>query len=190
MMRKLIVIGVLALAGCNENEGWNPNYRMSDSAYGKHLQAREVALMTGSEPPSTIPVALPSRAPTPEEIRGPKAMQTVAASYRVETAQAEGKAPAAADLPVVTSGEYPGSTPVLVRYAFAAQHAPGTRVWARTGGSPSAAAQACRSYPDSDRAQMAFLAAGGPERDPRGMDPDGDGFVCGWDAARHRVNQL
>jgi hypothetical protein len=25
------------------------------------------------------------------------------------------------------------------------------------------------------------LANGGPERDKEGLDPDGDGFACGWD---------
>lgn len=188
MMRKMIVIGVLALAGCNENAGWNPNYNMPDTPYGRHLQAREVALMTGSEPPRTIPIALPARAPTPEEIRGgARKMETVAATTRVQGTRSQA---APADLPVVTSGPYPGSTPVLVRYAFAAQHAPGTRVWARPDGSDARAAQACARQPSAERAQMAFLALGGPERDPQGMDPDGDGFVCGWDPAPYRVNQL
>jgi hypothetical protein len=27
------------------------------------------------------------------------------------------------------------------------------------------------------------LARGGPDKDPRGLDPDGDGFACGWDPA-------
>lgn len=192
MMRMFVVIGVLALAGCNENAGWNPNYQMLNTPYGQYQRAREVALMTNSEPPATIPVALPAEAPTPEQIRGgARNMQAVGATYRSRTAAAQGQGAAApSDLPVVTSGDYPGSTPVLVRYAFAAQHAPGTRVWARQGGSDAAAQQACARYTDTARAQMAFLAAGGPERDPQGMDPDGDGFVCGWDPAPYRVRQL
>ncbi|MCC6008721.1 MAG: hypothetical protein JJU40_13735 [Rhodobacteraceae bacterium] len=39
---------------------------------------------------------------------------------------------------------------------------------------------ACRRYASPDDAQSAFLEAGGPERDPLGLDPDGDGFACGW----------
>jgi hypothetical protein len=39
---------------------------------------------------------------------------------------------------------------------------------------------ACRRYPTADQAQRAFLAAGGPERDPYNLDPDGDGFACDW----------
>lgn len=40
---------------------------------------------------------------------------------------------------------------------------------------------ACAQYPSQDLAQEAFLAAGGPDRDPNHMDPDGDGFACWWD---------
>ncbi|WP_202605770.1 hypothetical protein, partial [Glutamicibacter soli] len=75
--------------------------------------------------------------------------------------------------------------------AFASRHPVGQAVWPRPqGGSPEAAARFCASYPDSARAQTAFLAAGGPDTDPAGVDPDGDGFVCGWDPAPYRVNQL
>lgn len=41
----------------------------------------------------------------------------------------------------------------------------------------------CADYATSDDAQRDFLARGGPERDRRGIDPDGDGFACGWDPA-------
>jgi hypothetical protein len=41
----------------------------------------------------------------------------------------------------------------------------------------------CAAYATPDDAQRDFLARGGPERDRRGVDPDGDGFACGWDPA-------
>lgn len=41
----------------------------------------------------------------------------------------------------------------------------------------------CAEYATADDAQRDFLARGGPERDRRGIDPDGDGFACGWDPA-------
>lgn len=41
----------------------------------------------------------------------------------------------------------------------------------------------CAGYATPDDAQRDFLARGGPERDRRGIDPDGDGFACGWDPA-------
>lgn len=45
---------------------------------------------------------------------------------------------------------------------------------------------ACARFPSQDLAQEAFLAAGGPERDPEHLDPDGDGFACWWDPAPFR----
>ncbi|MBU2357742.1 MAG: hypothetical protein KKB02_02215 [Alphaproteobacteria bacterium] len=41
----------------------------------------------------------------------------------------------------------------------------------------------CAAYNSPDAAQRDFLARGGPDKDPRGLDPDGDGFACGWDPA-------
>ena len=45
----------------------------------------------------------------------------------------------------------------------------------------------CAEYPDSEAAQQAFLDAGGPEKDELRIDPDGDGFVCGWDPDVYRA---
>ena len=38
----------------------------------------------------------------------------------------------------------------------------------------------CSEFPDSYSAQQAFLDLGGPDVDSMKIDPDGDGFVCGW----------
>ena len=46
--------------------------------------------------------------------------------------------------------------------------------------------RACAQFRTQDEAQEAFLAAGGPERDPNHLDPDGDGFACWWDPAPFR----
>ncbi len=45
---------------------------------------------------------------------------------------------------------------------------------------------ACSQYPNQDLAQEAFLTAGGPDRDPEHLDPDGDGFACWWDPSPFR----
>ena len=196
-----IAAGMLVLAGlagCAIQDGQNPNYRYgTDSRYDQYRQEREVALTTNVAPPRRVPVALPIEAPTASEIQGPTLMQIIARQYRERTgrggttqAAVVQTTPSGAPLPVVQTGPYAGTTPVLVRYAFAANHAPGTVVWRRSGGSAATAARVCAGYADADRAQIAFLAAGGPDADPRGMDPDGDGFVCGWDPARWRVDQL
>jgi hypothetical protein len=44
----------------------------------------------------------------------------------------------------------------------------------------------CAGYRTADVAQEQFLAAGGPQRDRLGLDPDGDGFACAWDPATFR----
>ncbi|MDD7971724.1 hypothetical protein [Roseinatronobacter alkalisoli] len=45
---------------------------------------------------------------------------------------------------------------------------------------------ACSQFATQDLAQDAFLMAGGPERDPNHLDPDGDGFACWWDPTPFR----
>jgi hypothetical protein len=47
--------------------------------------------------------------------------------------------------------------------------------------------RACAAFPSPDLAQEAFLAQGGPERDRRNLDPDGDGFACTWDPRPFRM---
>jgi hypothetical protein len=47
----------------------------------------------------------------------------------------------------------------------------------------------CSAYAAPDLAQIAFLAQGGPDKDPLGVDPDGDGFACAWDPTIFRSIQ-
>lgn len=192
-MRGWWVISVLALAGCGEHRGWNPNYQFGATPYGSYLVAREAALTGKAQAPQTIPVARPAEAPGPEKIAGrspvpvPATMGARSWLDLRRPATAPAAAVPAATLPVTGSGPYPGSTPVLVRYAFAADHAPGRAIYGRPRASEAAAARACAGFASADAAQTAFLAAGGPRQDPRGLDPDGDGYVCGWDPAPFRT---
>lgn len=168
-MRMFMMLGpVLALAACGENAGWNPNYSAmhNGSDYATYLHQREAALRGTGPVPQAIPVQLPAQAP-----------QVVGQAKRVTTVAV---VPVNAQ-PVTAGGPYPGSTPVLVGYARQERQAPGASTYRRTGGSVASAARSCSGYASADHAQRAFIAAGGPILDPRGMDPDGDGFVCGWD---------
>lgn len=73
MRMTLLLAGLapLALAGCNEHEGWNPNYAASSSPYGQYRVAREAALTDASKmPPAIIPVARPFYAPVPVTANG------------------------------------------------------------------------------------------------------------------------
>ncbi len=78
--------------------------------------------------------------------------------------------------------------PNIVQYALQTDHPRGTRVWQRIGLNFAGRTQrACAGYPSPDQAQIDFLASGGPQRDRRGLDPDGDGYACAWDPAPFRA---
>jgi hypothetical protein len=82
----------------------------------------------------------------------------------------------------------PGDTgPNIVEYALATTHAPGTQLHKRSSLRANRAAAICARYGSPDQAQEAFLAKGGPDRDRLGVDPDGDGFACGWDPRPFRT---
>lgn len=75
--------------------------------------------------------------------------------------------------------------PSIVEYALNTTNLPGEAIYPRSifagkGG-------ACGRYTSADLAQEAFLKSGGPKRDMRGLDPDGDGFACGWDPRPFRA---
>lgn len=74
----------------------------------------------------------------------------------------------------------------IVDFALSTTNQPGQKVYRRSGlrGDP---ARSCAKYTSSDLAQEAFLKAGGPEKDKLNLDPDGDGFACGWDPRPFRL---
>ncbi|OWU66983.1 hypothetical protein ATO2_17165 [Roseovarius sp. 22II1-1F6A] len=78
--------------------------------------------------------------------------------------------------------------PNIVAYALSTTNAKGQPVYSRgLFTSDSRAARNCAQYPSSDLAQIAFLKAGGPQKDRMSLDPDGDGYACGWDPAPFRA---
>ena len=83
----------------------------------------------------------------------------------------------------------PGETgPNIVAYALSAPNVKGQEWYSRSILSGQGRFERnCATYNSPDAAQRDFLARGGPERDPRGIDPDGDGFACGWDPAPFKL---
>lgn len=80
------------------------------------------------------------------------------------------------------------NSPNIVAYALSTNNLVGQPVHRRSGNvSDSAFQRACARYTTSDQAQEAFLKAGGPKSDRRGLDPDGDGFACYWDPTPFRA---
>ncbi|RUS59374.1 hypothetical protein EGN72_15710 [Pseudorhodobacter sp. E13] len=71
--------------------------------------------------------------------------------------------------------------PNIVQFALATTHAPGTQMYKRGSLFQKDPLITCAKYASPDLAQEAFLAKGGPDKDREGLDPDGDGFACGWD---------
>jgi hypothetical protein len=77
--------------------------------------------------------------------------------------------------------------PSIVEFALSTSNSVGQSVYRRTGiASDSRFNRNCAKYASSDMAQIDFLGSGGPERDRRGIDPDGDGFACYWDPTPFR----
>lgn len=80
-----------------------------------------------------------------------------------------------------------GAQPNVVAFALQTNHPKGTRVYRRSGlASQAKTERNCAAFASADEAQITFLSQGGPERDRQALDPDGDGYACGWDPAPFR----
>ena len=79
------------------------------------------------------------------------------------------------------------SGPNIVEFAISTTHPLGTQMFKRSSLGFTNSAKACAKFSSPDLAQEAFLTAGGPDRDRKGLDPDGDGFACAWDPTPFRT---
>jgi len=78
--------------------------------------------------------------------------------------------------------------PNIVEYALRTNNPVGTPLYRRSGLRAEARFQrSCGAFASPDLAQEEFLAMGGPQRDRKGMDPDGDGYACAWNPAPFRA---
>lgn len=83
------------------------------------------------------------------------------------------------------SGDVGGSG--IVAFALSTSHPVGAQMYKRSGLKLKSPEAACAGYTSADQAQEEFLASGGPDRDRKGLDPDGDGYACGWNPAPFRA---
>lgn len=74
----------------------------------------------------------------------------------------------------------------IVQFALQTSHPVGTMMYSRGSILPKNQAKACAKFASPDQAQQWFLENGGPAKDRRGLDPDGDGYVCSWDPTPFR----
>lgn len=114
---------------------------------------------------------------------GAEAMQALNQSAPADgTATAPtGTVPAPAPIAQMPISDQDSSGPNLAAYALSVHNRPGESVYKRGGIHLTSSDKACAKYVSADQAQIAFLAAGGPQKDRLNLDPDGDGFACGWD---------
>ena len=75
-----------------------------------------------------------------------------------------------------------GGAPNIVQYALSTTNNVGQQQFSRSRFNGQRKFQRnCLKYASPDQAQQDFLVRGGPQKDRLGIDPDGDGFACGWD---------
>ena len=165
---------------------------------GAPLNATGIALPSGETGTigTSAPTAAPTTAPT---TAGPAAGPAGDGSIGSDTLAAlRATAPAG---PPVTAPLAPVSAPTpaaplpvtgsagpnLAAYALNSTNQPGQPVYSRGGLRLTSSERACAKYVSPDQAQITFLEAGGPGRDRFNLDPDGDGFACGWDPAPFRA---
>ena len=71
--------------------------------------------------------------------------------------------------------------PNIFEYAVSTSNPVGQQIYRRSPLLAGRSERNCQSYRSDNLAQEAFLRLGGPERDRQSLDPDGDGYACGWD---------
>lgn len=76
--------------------------------------------------------------------------------------------------------------PNIIEYALSTTTPVGQQVYRRSPFGQGRHDRNCLAYRSDDLAQEAFLTMGGPQRDRQALDPDGDGYACGWDPAVYR----
>jgi hypothetical protein len=80
-----------------------------------------------------------------------------------------------------------GKSESIVAFALQSKNAVGQKIYTRINPLGAALAKKnCQKYRSADDAQVAFLKLGGPSRDSRNLDPDGDGFACAWSPDTYR----
>ncbi|SMX37322.1 hypothetical protein OCA8868_01389 [Octadecabacter ascidiaceicola] len=125
------------------------------------------------------------------EISDEQDFQAVSSRQSIES-DAERRARQAAAYQLIEATALPDRSgnagPNIVQYALQAPNDRGEPVFDRSRISGEGRFQRnCAKYRTPDDAQRDFISRGGPQRDRLGIDPDGDGFACGWDPQAFRA---
>lgn len=169
-----------------------PTVSSSDLANAGIGQAQPASPLVPVQPvaPVATPTPVPAAPTNNTGISDEQNFDAVAGRETIESDAARREAQAAAreQIEATAVPERPANTgPNIVEYAVNAPNVKGQEWYSRSLLSgQNRFRRNCADYATADDAQRDFLARGGPERDRRGIDPDGDGFACGWDPAAFR----
>lgn len=145
---------------------------------------------TLAQPPATgvaptPPAQSPSGISDEQDFTAVSARQTIESdAARIEANRAQYVIVEPKDLPVRPGS---GDLALVVEYALATTNGVGQPLYRRAGAfGENRFTRNCARYASADLAQADFLNRGGPKRDAKGLDPDGDGFACYWDPSPFR----
>jgi len=165
----------------------------ASTAVGPTTQASAVATATGSSTGTATVTATGTGAVSVNNpgISDENDFSAVAARETIESDRERLEQNAAAYTVIQPTAvpERPGDTgPNIAAYALSTTNAVGQPLYSRSGiNLQERSLRACAAYASPDLAQIDFLAEGGPQKDRKNLDPDGDGFACSWDPAPFRL---
>lgn len=186
-----MTLGMTACGTAPPPNDVSPGMALQDE---QEFLARQAALRGASPPPLLDPVDTPSLyadAAVPDETEVTRGADPIAALAGAAIAEADAAgspmlAPAAAlptpagRAPAMAADGRPDATQRVMDFARATGHPVGERHYPRSPFGQGRHEANCATFTSADLAQDWFLSNGGPERDRRALDPDGDGYACGW----------
>ena len=143
--------------------------------YGRHMQAQSGQRTTAAVDPG--PQLAQPQALTRDDVLD---MDTARATRDTERAAFEARRAGFQPVAPTALPNRPADAPNIVAYALGTSHRVGEQRHRRFPLSLRSNARNCAAFASGDLAQEEFLRRGGPDRDPLNLDPDGDGFACGW----------
>lgn len=166
-------------------------------AYPAQAYPAQPPLATGERPRGNAPAGIvettsemKGTVPTPGTVSDEQDFDAVSARETIESDKARierNRAQYQVDQPGALPQRAGDTGPNIVEFALSTSHPKGTQMYKRSSLSLTKPGAACNKYPSPDLAQQAFLESGGPVKDRKGLDPDGDGYACAWDPTPFRA---
>ncbi|MCT4611483.1 MAG: excalibur calcium-binding domain-containing protein [Pelagimonas sp.] len=173
-------------------------YRQNREAQLTGTAEGAAAAQAAAQNSGQAPVDASPSNPAPQIVRGNTSQISSENDFDAVSAQRDIQADAAliaqnrAQYQQVQPTDLPSRTgagrPNIVSFALQTTNAVGVKLYKRSSfNAGNRYAKACSAFASADEAQEEFLALGGPNKDRKGMDPDGDGFACSWDPTPFRA---